>query len=143
MLVRDLSNLSIFVVDDNRQMLNLFHTMLSALKVRNIKLFLDPADALDALRMSAPDLVITDWNMSPLTGMELFHRIRKGGEILRPDVPVLIVTGYAEIDKVMEAKREGVSGFLTKPVSAKLLYERIVLAIDDGHASPAPQAAGT
>lgn len=121
----DLSALSVFVVDDNRNMLNTVKAMLNALSITNVTVFTQALDALKALKTSAPDLVITDWNMMPMSGIDLFRRIRNDADVVRQDIPVLMLTGNSDIEKVMQAKEAGVSGYLTKPVSPRLLHDRI------------------
>ena len=138
MIKNDFTELSIFIVDDNRHMLTLLVTMLEALEIKKVEKFTDPKLALEALKMRRPDLVITDWNMAPMTGIELFRAIRGDQEILGRDVPVLMLTAFSDLDKVIEARDAGVTGFLKKPISPKLLYQHIAKAMEAKAAGAGP-----
>jgi two-component system chemotaxis response regulator CheY len=86
----------------------------------------DGIAALDSIRTVAPDVVILDWEMPLLSGPELVRIVRSPGVFPIPDVPIIILTGHCERWRVIEAVRLGVNEFLTKPVSAKALYDRLV-----------------
>ena len=74
----------------------------------------------------APDIVILDWEMPLLSGPELVRIVRSPGVFPMPDIPIIILTGHCERWRVVEAVRLGVNEYLTKPVSAKALYDRLV-----------------
>lgn len=67
------------------------------------------------------DLVMCDWNMPEMTGIELLQQVRAGGF----DIPFLMVTGRADMDSVMEAKTAGVSGYIAKPFSQLQLEAKL------------------
>jgi FixJ family two-component response regulator len=70
--------------------------------------------------------VILDWEMPLLSGPELVRIVRSPGVFPMPDVPIIMLTGHCERWRVVEAVRLGVNEFLTKPVSAKSLYDRLL-----------------
>lgn len=139
MTKRDLRDLHVFIVDDNRHMLRLILAMLEGFEITRVEAFTRAKDALEAMRVRSPDIVITDWEMSPMSGMALFREIRSGQIVQRPEVPVVMLTAHSEEQRVLEARDAGISGFLTKPVSARALYDRIVSALGSGGDSASRQ----
>src|SRR4051794_20527107 len=94
--------------------------------VKNIHEASDGIAGLEAIRMFAPDLVIVDWEMPLLNGAELVRIVRSPGVFPMPDVPIIMLSGYGERWRVIEAGRLGGNEFLIKPVSSKALLDRIV-----------------
>ena len=72
--------------------------------------------------------------MEGTNGEEFVRRVRLGSDTLNPFLPVIMVTGFTEIHRVVAARDAGVSGFLAKPISAKSLYQRLVGLVDDERA---------
>ncbi len=126
----DLSRLNVLVVDDNKYMLILLKEILRALHVRSVQTAVDGADALKILKTFDADLIITDWKMDPLDGMDLVEMVRRSSDSSNPYVPIIMVTGHTEYSRVLEAINQGVNEFLAKPVSASSLYSRIVSVIE-------------
>lgn len=126
----DLSRLNVLVVDDNKYMLILLKEILRALNVRSVQTAADGADALKLLKTFDADLIITDWKMDPLDGLDLVEMIRRGSDSTNPYVPIIMLTGHTEYSRVLEAINAGVTEFLAKPVSASALYTRIVSVIE-------------
>ena len=125
----DLSELRVLVVDDNKNMRAIVAEALRALGVRKINEAEDGADALKLLQTSPADLVICDWNMSPIDGIEFTRMLRKASDTKNPYVPVIMLTGHTEYARVVEARDSGIHEFLAKPISPKALYRRIVSII--------------
>ncbi len=119
------------VVDDNKHMQILLKEILRAFNVRTIQTADDGADALKVLRTFVADLVICDWNMSPLDGLDFVDLLRKSKDSANPYVPVIMLTGHTEYHRVIEARDHGVTEFLAKPVSPKALYARIVRIVEN------------
>jgi CheY-like chemotaxis protein len=88
--------------------------------------------ALEALDSNTYDLLITEWNMSPVDGITMIKAIRraKKAKRLRRDIPIIMLTGKAEKDDVQEARDSGITEFLVKPFNAKILSDRIIKVID-------------
>jgi len=122
---RNISDLSVLVVDDNSHMLHIIETMLRSLKIAKVKRAENGKVALEILQMMAVDIVITDWNMEPMSGIELVRHLRADKSGLNANVPIIMVTGFTEMDRVLEARDAGINGFLKKPLSTKALYDRI------------------
>ncbi|MBL4693123.1 MAG: response regulator [Magnetovibrio sp.] len=121
----NLARLNFLIVDDNKHMRALVKSILHALGVKNVLEAGDGADAFKELRHFPADVIISDWNMSPLDGMDFVRMVRTGSDSPNPFVPIIMLTGYTEMNRVMEARDSGVHEFLAKPVSAKKLYSRI------------------
>src|SRR5271154_2343351 len=121
-----IQSLCILVVDDNQYMRKMIRNLLVNCGIKDIYEAADGIAALDSIRTVAPDVVILDWEMPLLSGPELVRIVRSPGVFPIPDVPIIILTGHCERWRVIEAVRLGVNEFLTKPVSAKSLYDRLV-----------------
>ena len=126
----NLSRLNFLIVDDNKHMLALVKGILHALGVKNVLEAVDGADAFKELRHFPADVIISDWNMSPLDGMDFVRMVRTGSDSPNPFVPIIMLTGYTEMNRVTEARDSGVHEFLAKPISAKKLYGRIKSIIE-------------
>jgi two-component system chemotaxis response regulator CheY len=87
--------------------------------------------ALDILKKKEIDLLITDWNMNPMDGIRLVHYLRSSPDSPNPYMPIIMLTGKAERRDVEVARDVGVTEFVVKPFSAKTLYERLVLVIEN------------
>ncbi len=124
-----ISSLSVMVVDDNAYMRKIVRSLLGNIGVKNIHEAGDGIQALELLRAIAPDIVILDWEMPLLNGPELVRIVRSPGVFPTPDVPIIMLSGYGERWRVIEAVRLGVNEFLCKPVSAKALQDRIMAIV--------------
>ncbi len=128
--VEDLiQSLAVLVVDDNQYMRKMVRNLLVNCGVKNIYEAADGIAALDSIRTMAPDLVILDWEMPLLSGAELVRIVRSPGVFPIPDIPIIMLSGHCERWRVVEAVRLGVNEYLTKPVSAKAIYDRLVAIV--------------
>lgn len=125
MAIINLDHLRVLAVEDNPHMGMLIRVVLKTLGIGNVTLADDGADAFKYIRQLNVDLVITDWNMTPLDGIDLVRLIRTGKESPDPFLPVIMLTGHTEMSRVYEARDAGVDEFAIKPFSAKSLYLRI------------------
>jgi len=121
----NLERLNFLIVDDNRHMRALVTSILHALGVKNCVDASDGADAFKELRHFPADIIICDWNMDPLDGLDFTRLVRTGKDSPNPFVPIIMLTGHTEMNRVVEARDAGVHEFLAKPISAKGLYSRI------------------
>lgn len=126
----NLERLNFLIVDDNKHMRALVKTILHALGAKNCLEALDGADAFKELRHFPADIIICDWNMSPLDGMDFVRLVRTGKDSPNPFVPIIMLTGHTEMNRVVEARDAGVHEFIAKPISAKGLYARIRAIIE-------------
>lgn len=127
----NLSELSVLVAEDSEFMRKILVAMLRAIGVPRIRLCEDGESALEELVATPADLVIADWNMMPMPGIDLVKTLRRPAVSPCPDVPIIMVTGHTELDRVIEARQAGISGYLRKPISTQMLYDRIVQLIEN------------
>jgi CheY-like chemotaxis protein len=118
--------LTVLVVDDNQYMRKIVRTLLVNVGVKSVYEASDGIDALENIRVMSPDLVILDWEMPLLNGAELVRIVRSPGVFPVPDIPIIMLSGYAERWRIVNAVKLGVNEFLMKPVSGKALLDRIV-----------------
>lgn len=127
----DLEALNVLVVEDNANMQKLLGVMLRSLGIRNIEHAESGKAALEILATFKADIVITDWEMKPMNGLELTRELRRGASSPNPYVSIIMVTGRTEMEHVIQARDAGINHLLTKPVSVKSLANRITALIDD------------
>src|SRR5487761_1925599 len=121
-----IQSLCVLIVDDNQYMRKTIRNLLVNCGIKDIYEAADGIAALDSIRPVAPDVVILDWEMPMLSGAELVRIVRSPGVFPMPDIPIIILAGHCERWRVVEAVRLGVNEYLTKPVSAKAIYDRLV-----------------
>jgi len=121
----NIENLNFLVIDDNRHMLTLVRKILHALGSKKVTETEDAAEAFKIMKSITPDIIICDWNMTPLDGLEFTRMVRTGADSPNPYVPIIMLTGHSEVKMVMEARDAGVNEYLVKPISIKALYDRI------------------
>ncbi len=123
--------LSVLVCDDSLQIRTLVRTCLMAFGVTKITEASNAETAFERLVETNPDLLITDWNLGDSDGLDLVEHIRHSPESPNPYLPIIMLTGHTEIERVVIARDAGVSTFLAKPMSAKSLYQRLVSMVED------------
>jgi len=127
----DFKELRVLVCDDNLQIRALVKQCLKAFGIKYVFEANDANQGFQEILDHDPDLVITDWNMPAGDGIDFVHHIRHSPKSPNPYVPIIMLTGYTELDRVKTARDEGVSSFLAKPVSADSLYKRLVSLVED------------
>ena len=125
----DLSNLRFLVVEDNTHMRRIIRMLLTGFGARDVVEAEDGAAGLEAFQATSPDIVIADWVMPIIDGLELSRMLRNQDSSANPYVPVIMLTGHSEKKRVVEARDAGITEFLCKPISAKSLYLRIANTI--------------
>jgi len=122
----NLNRLSFLVVEDNAFMRKLLISMLQACNVGNIESATDGIKAFKLMRDGfSPDLILTDMKMPVMGGLEFTRWVRSADEVAKKDVPIILVTAFADAETVVAARDAGVDEFLAKPVSADDLLLRI------------------
>jgi two-component system, chemotaxis family, chemotaxis protein CheY len=121
-----LAALKVLVVDDEHTMRKVTRSLLQSIGVKTIYEANDGRSGLEAICTLAPDLVVLDWEMPSPNGAEFVRQVRAPGRFPLPDVPIIMLTAFAERSRVLEAVTSGVNEFLLKPVSSKALLARIV-----------------
>jgi len=125
-------DLRILVVDDNANMRRLINTILRSVGVLDVVDIDNGADALAMIQEWKPDLLLVDYVMDGLDGVEFTRRVRS--DIDTPDnrLPIIIVTGYSELWRLNEAKKAGANDFIVKPFTTKALVNRIQRTMSQG-----------
>jgi two-component system, chemotaxis family, chemotaxis protein CheY len=113
----------ILIVDDYRTMVRIIRNLLSQLGFENVDEANDGASALAKLRERAYGLVISDWNMEPVSGLELLQEVRADPAL--KDLPFIMVTAQSKSERLDIARRAGVSGYIVKPFNAEALHRQI------------------
>lgn len=116
-------SMQILIVDDYKTMLRIVRNLLKQLGFDNVDEASDGAAALSKLRSKKYGLVISDWNMEPMTGYELLKEIR-ADEQLKP-TPFIMVTAESKTDNVIAAKKAGVNNYIVKPFNAETLKTKM------------------
>jgi len=132
--------LKILLVDDNQHMRVLLTEILRAIGVKLIFEASDGAQALHILRGNPIDIVMTDLAMEPMDGIDFVRLLRNSEDSPNPMVPVIMITGHSTMRRVGEARDVGVTEFLSKPVTARGVIERITRVVDHPRAFVRSQA---
>jgi len=127
----NLERLSFLVIDDNKHMRGMVKGILRSLGVREISEAEDGSGGLKEMQHFNADVIVCDWVMDPLDGLDFTRTVRTGSDSPNPYIPIIMLTGFTEMSRVVEARDAGVTEFLAKPVSATKLYSRIKTII--GH----------
>lgn len=122
--------LRILVVDDNQHMRKLVVTILQAFGCTQIVEAVDGEHAWSCLEDANPDVILLDWQMSGMTGLEFVKKVRTDPDSPNPFVPVVMLTGHTHIDHVRMARDAGANEFLAKPVSVKAVLSRLMAVIE-------------
>jgi CheY-like chemotaxis protein len=122
--------LHVLLIDDNAYMRKLLHTLLVGLGFNSIQEAEDGVEGLDLLKSYAADLAIVDWEMPQFDGIEFTQMVRHAPDSPNRFLPIIMLSGHAELKRVLQARDAGVNEYLTKPVSAQRLYRSIVSLIE-------------
>jgi two-component system chemotaxis response regulator CheY len=115
--------MNILIVDDYKTMLRIIRNLLRQLDFNNVDEATDGAQALAMLRSGNYGLVISDWNMQPMTGLQLLQEVRADGKLR--NLPFIMITAESKTENVIAAKQAGVSNYIVKPFNAETLKEKI------------------
>ena len=116
-------NVPVLVVDDYKTMIRIIRNLLKQLGFANVDDASDGTAALDMMRKKDYELVISDWNMEPMTGYELLREVRADDRLSR--TPFIMVTAKSKTDNVIAAKKAGVNNYIVKPFNAATLKSKI------------------
>lgn len=122
--------LSILVVEDTVPMQKLVGSVLETLGVGRVLMANDGDAGYAMFCTENPDIVITDWHMVPVSGIDLVYKIRRSQNSPNKTVPVIMMTGYSALPRVAQARDTGTTEFLVKPFSANDLARRIAYVIN-------------
>lgn len=116
-------SMPILVVDDYQTMIRIIRNLLKQLGFENVDDASDGTAAIAKMRDKKYGLVISDWNMEPMSGFELLQKVRE--ETALSETPFIIVTAESKTENVIAAKKAGVSNYIVKPFNAQTLKAKI------------------
>ena len=128
-LEKMIQGMNILIVDDNAFMRKVTRMMLTNLGAKSVIEAADGLAALEAIRTRDPDIMLIDWDMPVLNGIEVLRIVRSPGVFPRPNLPAIMLTTPASRAQVAEAMRAGVNEFLLKPTSPKALRDRLAAIV--------------
>ena len=116
-------NMKILIVDDFSTMRRIIRNILKQLEFINVEEAEDGSAAFEKLKEADYDLLITDWNMPNMTGLDLLKEIRTNEKL--KDLKVLLVSAEAEKENIVQAARAGANEYIVKPFTADVLEQKI------------------
>ncbi len=122
-------NMNVLVVDDYKTMLRILRNLLRQLNFVNIQEAENGAAALQKLRESNFGLIVSDWNMEPMTGIQLLREVRADPKLKH--IPFVMITAESKSENVIAAKEAGVSNYIVKPFNAETLKSKLVSVLGD------------
>ena len=122
----DFGEVQVLIVDDNDFMRTIIKEILHAFHVKSLIEAKDGLTALQLLKERPVNLMITDWQMPEMDGVELVRRVRTAKGSPNLSLPIIMLTGHSELRQVVRARDAGVNEFLAKPVNPQSLYSRII-----------------
>jgi two-component system chemotaxis response regulator CheY len=115
--------INVLIVDDYKTMLRIIRNLLKQLEFDNVEEASDGQEALAKLRAGQFGLVISDWNMQPMTGLDLLKEVRADARL--KETPFIMITAESKTENVVAAKAAGVSNYIVKPFNAETLRGKI------------------
>lgn len=116
-------NMNVLIVDDYKTMLRIINNLLKQLGFPNVDEATDGSMALEMFKNKQYGLIISDWNMEPMSGLELLKQVRAGTH--NKDVPFIMITAESKTENVIAAKQAGVNNYIVKPFNAETLKTKI------------------
>ncbi len=126
----DLSRLKVLIVDDNSYMLTILRTLLHGFGIKQIFESRDPAEAFDTVRTDGVDIIITDYQMDILDGLDFIRLVRTADDSPNPLIPIIMLSAYSERSRVQKARDAGATEFCCKPITARDMFAKLVSVIN-------------
>ncbi len=120
-------NMSILIVDDYKTMLRIIRNLLKQLGFNSVDEAIDGSSALTKLREKDFGLVISDWNMEPMSGLQLLKEVR--ADVKLKEIPFIMITAESKSENVIAAKEAGVSNYIVKPFNAATLKGKLTTVL--------------
>ncbi|MBW1715328.1 MAG: chemotaxis response regulator CheY [Deltaproteobacteria bacterium] len=121
-------NMKVLVVDDFATMRRIVKNVLKQIGFTNIKEADDGKSALKELKEDKFDLILCDWNMPGMPGIELLNKVRSDDEL--KDIPFVMVTAEAKKENILEAVKAGANNYVVKPFTAETVGEKLKKVFD-------------
>jgi len=116
-------SMPVLVVDDYKTMIRIIRNLLKQLGFENVDDAADGSEALEKMKGKKYGLIISDWNMEPMTGYELLKEVRSDDDLSR--TPFIMITAESKTENVIAAKKAGVNNYIVKPFNAATLKNKI------------------
>lgn len=116
-------SMPILIVDDYKTMLRILRNLLKQIGFENVDEAMEGSSALEKLRSRQYGLVISDWNMEPMTGLQLLQSVRADDQLKQ--TPFIMVTAESKKENVIAAKQAGVNNYIVKPFNAATLKAKL------------------
>jgi len=123
--IYNIQKVNFLVIEDSDHMRSLIRNILNALGAHHIREARNIAAAYDILDTYPIDIVICDWQMTPVSGLDFVKELRANKDNPHRFIPIVMLTAHSEMKRVTEARDAGVNEFVVKPIAAKTLYTRI------------------
>lgn len=120
-------NMNVLVVDDYQTMIRIIRNLLKQLGFNNVDEATDGKAALDKIADKQYGLIISDWNMEPMTGLDLLKEVRGKGN----KVPFIMITAESKTENVLAAREAGVNNYIVKPFNADTLKSKIASVLGE------------
>lgn len=121
--------MNVLVVDDYKSMIRIVRGLLNQLGFQNVDEALDGPTALTLIRSKTYGLVLSDWNMQPMTGLELLKEVR--AEDRTKALPFVMVTAEAKAENVVAARQAGVNNYVIKPFTLAVLKQKLTTVLGE------------
>lgn len=121
--------MNVLVVDDYRTMIRIVRGLLEQLGFRNIDDAADGAQALEKIQQGDYGLILSDWNMAPMTGYDLLKAVR--ADPRTRDIPFVMVTAEAKAENVVAARQAGVNNYIIKPFTLAVLKQKLTTVLGE------------
>ena len=120
-------NMPILVIDDYNTMVRILKNLLKQLGFTKVDSAENGQEALNKVNKSQFDFIISDWNMEPMTGLQLLKEVRADNGL--KETPFIMVTAESKTENVVTAKKAGVSNYIVKPFNAETLKTKLTAVI--------------
>ena len=118
-------SMDILIVDDYKTMLRIIRNLLKQLGFNNVDEATDGTEALEKIAAKQYGLIISDWNMEPMTGIELLRKIRASNN----NTPFIMVTAENKTENFLAAREAGVNNYIVKPFNADTLKQKMMAVL--------------
>lgn len=125
----DFAKIKFLIIDDNKVASQVVYDILVYLGSRHVERTSNPEDAFDIIRKEAIDVVVTEWNLKGISGLEFLETLRHSATSPNRMIPVIMLTANSEQEHVLRARDGGITEFLAKPFTAKSLFDRLATVI--------------
>mgnify|MGYP001764849695 CR=1 FL=1 len=116
-------SMNVLIVDDYKTMLRIIRNLLKQIEFNNVEEASDGGEALAKLRAGNFGLVISDWNMAPMPGLQLLQEVRADARLKA--MPFIMITAESKTENVVAAKEAGVNNYIVKPFNAATLKTKL------------------